>query len=81
MNYDIKPHILSPRYSLPKVECFAKLGKKLFSLLVQLTVQRTVTRNPNFSYSRMIHVTSEKMSVLDFKYKVAAQNIEVVQNI
>lgn len=29
----------------------------------------------------MIHVTSAKMSVLDFKYKLVAQNNEVVQNI
>ena len=69
MGYDIKPYILSPRNSLPKVECFAKLGKQLFSLLVPcslycLTVQRIVTRNSNFSFSRMIHVTSAKMSVL-----------------
>lgn len=27
----------------------------------------------------MIHVTSAKMSVLDFKYKLVAQNNEVVQ--
>lgn len=84
MGYDIKPYILSPRNSLPKVECFAKLGKQLFSLLVPcslylLTVQRIVTRNSNFSFSRMIHVTSAKMSVLDFKYKLVAQNNEVVQ--
>ena len=52
-----------------------------FSSLQFLTVQRIVTRNSNFSFSRMIHVTSAKMSVLDFKYKLVAQNNEVVQNI